>query len=82
MMRMWCVLQPTYGMSLTPIFDQYLRHYSDSHSGIAVRQGTVSYRWKVDEPGFQMPVRVGKKDNWQLIKEQLTGRRCDVVSQR
>jgi hypothetical protein len=22
----------------------------------------------VDEPAFQMPVRVGKKDNWQIIK--------------
>jgi aminopeptidase N len=56
-------------MNLTPIFDQYLRHtaiptlelkFDDS-------QGTVSYRWKVDEPAFQMPVRVGKKDSWQII---------------
>ncbi|MFZ0862117.1 MAG: M1 family peptidase, partial [Candidatus Sulfotelmatobacter sp.] len=30
-------------------------------------KGTVSYRWKVDEPAFQMPVRVGKKDNWQIV---------------
>jgi hypothetical protein len=30
-------------------------------------QGTVSYRWKVDEPGFQMPVRVGKRDSWRII---------------
>jgi len=22
----------------------------------------------VDEPGFAMPVRVGKKDNWQIIR--------------
>ncbi|HEV8491650.1 MAG TPA: M1 family peptidase, partial [Candidatus Angelobacter sp.] len=29
---------------------------------------TVSYRWNVDEAGFQMPVRVGKKDNWQIIQ--------------
>jgi aminopeptidase N len=57
------------GMNLTPIFDQYLRHtaiptlelkFDDS-------QGTVSYRWKVDEPGFQMPVRVGQKEHWQII---------------
>jgi aminopeptidase N len=57
------------GMNLTPIFDQYLRHtaiptlelkFDDS-------KGTVSYRWKVDEPAFQMPVRVGKKDKWQII---------------
>jgi aminopeptidase N len=57
------------GMNLTPIFDQYLRHtaiptlelkFDDS-------KGTVSYRWKVDEPAFQMPVRVGKKDSWQIV---------------
>jgi aminopeptidase N len=58
------------GMNLTPIFDQYLRHtaiptlelkFDDS-------KGTVSYRWKVDEAGFQMPVGVGQKDHWQIIK--------------
>lgn len=57
------------GMNLTPIFNQYLRHtaiptlelkFDDSNR-------TVAYRWKVDEPGFWMPVRVGKKDNWQII---------------
>jgi len=26
----------------------------------------VAYRWKVDEPHFQMPVRVGKKGRWQI----------------
>jgi aminopeptidase N len=57
------------GMNLTPIFEQYLRHtaipalelkFDDSNS-------TVAYRWKVDEPEFQMPVRVGKKGSWQII---------------
>jgi aminopeptidase N len=57
------------GMNLTPVFNQYLRHtaiptlelkFDDS-------KGTVSYRWKVDEPAFEMPVRVGKKDHWQII---------------
>lgn len=57
------------GMNLTPIFEQYLRHtaiptlelkFDDSKS-------SVCYRWKVDEPGFKMPVRVGRKDNWQII---------------
>jgi hypothetical protein len=55
---------------LTPIFNQYLRH-----PAIPVLQlkfdegkGSVSYRWKVDEPAFAMPVRVGKKDNWQIIR--------------
>ena len=58
------------GMNLTSDFDQYLRHtaiptlelkFDDS-------KGTVSYRWKVDEAGFQMPVRVGQKDHWQIIE--------------
>jgi hypothetical protein len=31
-------------------------------------EGTVSYRWKVDEPAFAMPIRVGKKDDWQSIQ--------------
>jgi aminopeptidase N len=57
------------GMDLTPVFNQYLRHtaiptlelkFDDS-------KGTVSYRWKVDEAGFVMPVRVGQKDHWQII---------------
>jgi aminopeptidase N len=57
------------GMNLTPVFNQYLRHtaipalelkFDPDHK-------TVSYHWKVDEAGFQMPVRVGKKGNWQVI---------------
>jgi hypothetical protein len=31
-------------------------------------KGTVSYRWQADEPMFQMPVRVGKKDSWQVLR--------------
>jgi aminopeptidase N len=27
----------------------------------------VRYRWKTDEPGFAMPVRVGTKDHWDII---------------
>jgi len=57
------------GMNLTPIFDQYLRH-----TAIPILElkfdgpdGTVSYRWKADEPMFKMPVRVGRKDNWQIL---------------
>lgn len=57
-------------MNLTPIFDQYLRQtalptlelkFDDS-------KGEVSYRWKVDEKNFAMPVKVGLKDNWQIIQ--------------
>ena len=57
------------GMNLTPIFDQYLRHPSIPTLELKFDNagGTVSYRWKTDEPGFQMPVRVGKKDSWQIV---------------
>jgi len=57
-------------MNLTPIFDQYLRHTSVPVLELQFeeRADVVRYRWKVDEPGFAMPVRVGKKDDWQIIQ--------------
>ena len=58
------------GMDLTPIFDQYLRHTAIPTLELKFDEsaGTVAYRWKVDEADFAMPVRVGKKDNWQIIQ--------------
>src|SRR5579864_3926671 len=58
------------GMNLTPVFDQYLRHTALPPLKLKFKpeDGTVSYRWKVDEPGFAMPIRVGQKDNWQTIQ--------------
>ncbi len=58
------------GMNLTPIFNQYLRHTAIPTLELKFDEsaGTVAYRWKVDEPGFAMPVRVAKKDNWQIIQ--------------
>jgi aminopeptidase N len=57
------------GMNLTPIFDQYLRHAALPVLELKWSEagGTVAYRWKADEPGFQMPVRVGTKDNYSQI---------------
>src|SRR6185312_15638036 len=57
------------GMNLTPIFDQYLRHTAIPTLELKFDEGgqKVSYRWKVDEPAFAMPIRVGKHDNWQII---------------
>ncbi|MEA2205126.1 MAG: hypothetical protein QOE77_1902 [Blastocatellia bacterium] len=58
------------GKNLTPIFDQYLRH-----TAIPVLElkfdpvnSIVSYRWKVDEANFAMPVGVGTKDHWLIIQ--------------
>src|SRR5215831_2519191 len=56
------------GMNLTPIFDQYLRHTAIPTLELTFNSaGTVSYRWKTDEPGFKMPVRVGKRADWQIL---------------
>src|SRR5258708_38038180 len=56
------------GMNLTAIFDQYLRHTAipilDLKFDVA---GSVAYRWKADEAGFAMPVRVGAPGRWELI---------------
>ncbi len=58
------------GMDLTPVFNQYLRHTAIPTLELKFDEagGAVSYRWKVDEPGFAMPVRVGTKDHWQVIQ--------------
>ena len=62
------------GMNLTPIFNQYLRHTAIPALELKFNEadGTVSYRWKVDEQGFAMPVRVGTKGNWQIINATTT----------
>jgi aminopeptidase N len=58
------------GMDLTPVFDQYLRfarlptlelRFNDADK-------SVSYRWAADVKGFAMPVRVGRKGEWQIIR--------------
>jgi aminopeptidase N len=58
------------GMNLTPVFNQYLRHTAIPTLELKFddANGAVSYRWKVDEIGFVMPVRVGTKDNWLIIQ--------------
>jgi aminopeptidase N len=57
------------GLNLTPIFDQYLKHADLPTLELLVDQsgGKVWYRWKADERGFAMPIKVGRKGAWQLI---------------
>ncbi len=61
------------GMNLTPVFNQYLRHTAIPVLELKFNEadGTVAYRWEVDEPGFTMPVRVGSstepEDGWRII---------------
>jgi len=58
------------GKNLSPIFDQYLRHTDIPTLELKFQddEGRVSYRWKADAPGFAMPVRVGRRDAWQIIR--------------
>ena len=58
------------GMNLTPIFDQYLRHAAIPTLELKFDDaaGTVSYRWKADEPGFRMPVKAGAPEHWETIE--------------
>jgi aminopeptidase N len=58
------------GMNLTPLFEEYLRHAALPTLELKFDDGagSVSYRWNVEEAGFAMPIRVGTKDHWQLIK--------------
>jgi aminopeptidase N len=53
---------------LTPVFDQYLRQPGIPTLELAFGgDGTVSYRWNADVPGFTMPVKVGRRGRWQVI---------------
>jgi hypothetical protein len=59
-----------FGRDLTPIFDQYLRHTALPTLELAINPANreLKYRWQADEPGFNMPVRIGDKDMWQTIR--------------
>jgi len=66
------------GLSLSKVFDQYLRHTNIPVLEYKVNKGELSYRWITDVKGFDMPVRVTLKDgsytlikptnNWKTIK--------------
>jgi hypothetical protein len=58
------------GTNLTPVFDEYLRHAELPTLQLTFEEarGAVSYRWKANEPEFAMPVRVGARDRWQIIR--------------
>lgn len=57
------------GINLTPVFDQYLRNTAIPALELRFQgEGNVSYRWKADIKEFSMPVKVGRKNNWQLIR--------------
>jgi aminopeptidase N len=58
------------GMNLTPVFNQYLRHAQIPRLELLFGEapGMVMYKWSADEEDFNMPVRVGAPDHWQVIR--------------
>jgi aminopeptidase N len=58
------------GRNLTPIFDQYLRQAALPVLELRFKEaeGGVEYRWKAAVKEFAMPVKVGRKGNWQVIQ--------------
>lgn len=56
------------GMDLTPFFNQYLRHKDIPTLELKFNDnGGVSYRWKADEAGFAMPIKIGDPAHWTIV---------------
>ena len=62
------------GLNLTPIFNEYLRHAAIPTLELKFDDvtHTVSYRWDAEEPSFAMPIKVGRKDDWQIVQPATT----------
>lgn len=58
------------GLKLAPVFNQYLRHAAIPALELRFDESahTVSYRWDAEEPGFAMPIRVGRGSDWQIVQ--------------
>ena len=58
------------GEDLTPMFDEYLRRAELPTLELALNEneGTVAYRWRAEERGFAMPIRVGRPSAWQILR--------------
>jgi aminopeptidase N len=70
------------GMNLTPVFDEYLRRAELPTLEVAFNEpdGTMAYRWKAGERGFDMPIKAGRKGalemlhpttDWKLLKTEI-----------
>jgi aminopeptidase N len=57
------------GKDLTAVFDEYLRQPGVPTLELRFDEpaGTVAYRWRVSNPRFTMPIRVGRPDAWQVV---------------
>ena len=57
------------GRDWTPIFDQYLRRPTLPALELKANDdGTLGYRWRADETGFAMPVRIGRSGAWEIVQ--------------
>ena len=55
---------------MTPVFDQYLRRVDLPVLELTFDEAgkRVSYRWRADERGFNLPIKVGDTAKWQMIQ--------------
>ena len=69
------------GYNLTPVFNQYLNYTSLPHLEIKSQGKSFQYRWKTDEPNFNMPIdiiigskkiRLEASNDWKKSKEPIT----------
>jgi len=69
------------GYNLTPIFNQYLNYTKLPHLEIQANNNSFQYRWKTDEPNFNMPIdiQIGTKkirlkpsNEWQNAADSIT----------
>ncbi len=69
------------GRDMKPVFDQYLRRTAIPKLELQFLDytGRMSYRWKADEPGFDMPVKVGTPLNWTVIYPTTKWRSMDTA---
>jgi aminopeptidase N len=65
------------GKDMTPIFNQYLRHTAIPTLELKFNEadGTVSSRWKVDEPGLRCRCALERKATGRLSRAPRIGRR-------
>ena len=58
------------GQDLTPVFDQYLRRADLPTLELAFddKGETLAYRWRADERAFAMPIKVGVRGNWMVLR--------------
>ena len=58
-----------YARDMKPVFEQYLRHAKLPILELAwADEKNVKYRWQADVAEFNMPIRVGRPDRWQVIE--------------